>query len=150
MPAPAPNPHYPSQIKKMRFSFVAALTALASTAFAAHEICVLVEPKGKFSRFTVVLHAKNDNYLMHQTGEHKTAKAYTFRNDRGWVDIKKDLKSFTAAFDGGAWGTSFFQQEKWLKKNQKLVKWGCYAGQEAPEYCADTARKWAGCQKIYS
>ncbi|KAF9116668.1 hypothetical protein BGX30_005892 [Mortierella sp. GBA39] len=122
MPAPAPDPHHPSQAKKMRFSLVIALTALASTAFASHEICVLVESKGDFSRFTVALHAKGDAYLIHQTGEHsKFAKSYTFRNDLGWVDIKKDLTLFTAVFDGGAWSSSYFQQEKWLKKDQCRV-----------------------------
>ncbi|KAG0223417.1 hypothetical protein B0O80DRAFT_500737 [Mortierella sp. GBAus27b] len=142
--------HHHFLYTNVRFSLVAALAALASTAYAAHEACFLVEPKGDFAKFTITLHAKNDPYLMHQSSEEstKTSGPYVFANTRGQISINKDLQSFTANF-GTNWGTTYFQESKWLVKNKKYLLWACVAGQEAPEYCADAARKWAGCQKAY-
>ncbi|KAF9584523.1 hypothetical protein BGW38_006154 [Lunasporangiospora selenospora] len=133
----------------MRFSLITALAALASTAFASYEICLLFEPSGNgLITITVDLHATNTPYLLQaRNGFVQSSGPYRLSNSRGWIDVDKSRNFFHANFDGSAWGIQHFKKHK--SSGGKTLKWACQASANDPGYCANPDSKWAGCQSTY-
>lgn len=102
--------------------------ALVGTAAASHDICVFMDHSDPFKhRVAVTLNVIGNPRIMDQWGEHSsTASIYTFKNDRGRVDVASGtLKGWSAAFDGVDWGGFVWHHDEEIGFAKRL-KWGCY------------------------